>query len=175
MKSKHLVCLSFLWWQVFWGNERKHFTHIPGLPWLKINEKVVKKKKRTTVENLRKDCHIEFHMYLNYVRSLSFDEKPDYDYLRKLFNKLYYKIQNMTGNLTGLQKKVTSILLPYPCSHFYFDIKFGDRLYSKEKRRAWPVLLSVGQGLLTLLKCLLLYLCRCKYYKSVFFPKLSDE
>ena len=30
--------------------------------------------------------------------------------------------------------------MPYPCSHFYFDIKFGDRLYSKEKRRAWPVL-----------------------------------
>ena len=31
-------------------------------------------------------------------------------------------------------------LMPYPCSHFYFDIKFGDRLYSKEKRGAWPVL-----------------------------------
>ena len=30
--------------------------------------------------------------------------------------------------------------MPYPCSHFYFDIKFGDRLYSKEKRRAWPLL-----------------------------------
>ena len=28
--------------------------------------------------------------------------------------------------------------MPYPCSHLYFDIKFGDRLYSKEKRRAWP-------------------------------------
>jgi hypothetical protein len=26
------------------------------------------------------------------------------------------------------------ILMPYPCSHFYFDINFGDRLYSKEKR-----------------------------------------
>ena len=26
--------------------------------------------------------------------------------------------------------------MPYPCSHFYFDIKFGYRLYSKEKRRA---------------------------------------
>lgn len=25
-------------------------------------------------------------------------------------------------------------------SHFYFDIKFGDRIYSKEKRRAWPLL-----------------------------------
>ena len=30
--------------------------------------------------------------------------------------------------------------MPYPCSHFYFDIKFGDRLYSKEERRAWPLL-----------------------------------
>ena len=31
------------------------------------------------------------------------------------------------------------ILMPYPCSQFYFDIKFGDRLYSKENRRAWPL------------------------------------
>ena len=31
MKSKHLVCLSFLWRQVFWGNKRKYFTHIPSL------------------------------------------------------------------------------------------------------------------------------------------------
>ena len=31
MKSKHLVCLSFLWRQVFfWGNERNYFTHNPG-------------------------------------------------------------------------------------------------------------------------------------------------
>ena len=30
LKSKRLFCLSFLWWQVFWGNERKYSTHIPG-------------------------------------------------------------------------------------------------------------------------------------------------
>ena len=30
-KSKHLVCRSFQWLQFFWGNERKYFTHIPGL------------------------------------------------------------------------------------------------------------------------------------------------
>ena len=30
--------------------------------------------------------------------------------------------------------------MPYPCSHFYFDINFGDRLYSKEKSKAWPLL-----------------------------------
>ena len=33
--------------------------------------------------------------------------------------------------------------MPYPCSHFYFDIKFDDRLYSKEKRRAWPLLFRI--------------------------------
>ena len=31
LKSKHLVCLSFLWWVFFEVNERKYFTHIPGL------------------------------------------------------------------------------------------------------------------------------------------------
>ena len=31
-------------------------------------------------------------------------------------------------------------LMPYPFTHSYFDINLGDRLYSKEKRGAWPVL-----------------------------------
>ena len=31
LKSKHFVCLSFLWWQVFLRDwEEKYFTHIPG-------------------------------------------------------------------------------------------------------------------------------------------------
>ena len=37
-KSKHLVCRSFLWWQHFLRNERKHFTHIwsPNLLYTKF-------------------------------------------------------------------------------------------------------------------------------------------
>ena len=31
LKMKRLACLSFLWWGVFWGNERKYFTHILSL------------------------------------------------------------------------------------------------------------------------------------------------
>ena len=27
-------------------------------------------------------------------------------------------------------------LMPYPCSHFYFDIKFGNRLYSKREEES---------------------------------------
>ena len=33
-----------------------------------------------------------------------------------------------------------AIFMPYPCSHFYIDIKFGDRYYSKEKRPGYPLL-----------------------------------
>jgi hypothetical protein len=31
LKSKHLVCLSILWWEVFWGIEREYFAHILSL------------------------------------------------------------------------------------------------------------------------------------------------
>ena len=40
-----------------------------------------------------------------------------------------------------------SILMPYPCSHFYFDIKFGDRLYSKENRPGQALLFSFEYNL----------------------------
>ena len=36
------------------------------------------------------------------------------------------------------QREIT--LMPYLCSHFYVDIKFGNKLYPKEKKRAWPLL-----------------------------------
>jgi casein kinase 1 len=33
----------------------------------------------------------EFSSYLNYCRSLRFDDKPDYGYLRRLFRDLFYR------------------------------------------------------------------------------------
>ncbi|RKP11494.1 hypothetical protein BJ684DRAFT_12837, partial [Piptocephalis cylindrospora] len=33
----------------------------------------------------------EFAIYLNYSRSLRFDDKPDYSYLRKLFRDLFVR------------------------------------------------------------------------------------
>jgi hypothetical protein len=35
-------------------------------------------------------------------------------------------------------QKLDGAFMPYPCRHFYFDIKFGKRLYPKEMRRDWP-------------------------------------
>ena len=34
-------------------------------------------------------------------------------------------------------------LMPYPCSHFYIDINFGDRLYAKEKKSGSPFLFCI--------------------------------
>ena len=55
-------------------------------------ESIGKMKKRAAVENLCKECHEEFHMYIHYCRGLRFDENPDYEYLRKLFKNLFYRL-----------------------------------------------------------------------------------
>lgn len=34
---------------------------------------------------------VEFSTYLNYCRSLRFEDKPDYLYLRKMFKELFYR------------------------------------------------------------------------------------
>jgi casein kinase I family protein HRR25 len=34
----------------------------------------------------------EFAIYMNYCRSLKFEEKPDIGYLRKLFKDLFYRM-----------------------------------------------------------------------------------
>ncbi|KAG1451199.1 hypothetical protein G6F56_008146 [Rhizopus delemar] len=34
----------------------------------------------------------EFGIYLQYVRKLGFEETPDYDFLRELFNKVLYRL-----------------------------------------------------------------------------------
>lgn len=48
-------------------------------------EKISEKKMSTPIEVLCKGFPAEFSMYLNYCRSLRFEEQPDYMYLRQLF------------------------------------------------------------------------------------------
>ncbi|EDW81917.1 uncharacterized protein Dwil_GK25517 [Drosophila willistoni] len=67
------------------------------LPWqgMKANtkqqkyEKISEKKMSTPIEVLCKGSPAEFSMYLNYCRSLRFEEQPDYMYLRQLFRILF--------------------------------------------------------------------------------------
>jgi casein kinase I family protein HRR25 len=45
----------------------------------------------TPTEILCRGFPNEFAIYLNYCRSLRFDDKPDYSYLRKLFRDLFVR------------------------------------------------------------------------------------
>jgi len=70
---------------------------IGSLPWqgLKANTKhekyqrIMDKKMSTSIESLTKDQPIEFAKYFSYVKALKFDDRPDYQYLRQLFQDLY--------------------------------------------------------------------------------------
>ena len=67
-----------------------------SLPWQGLRapnkkikyQKICAKKMGTPVESLCSKFPSEFSMYLSYCRSLRFDERPDYAYLRSLFQRV---------------------------------------------------------------------------------------
>ena len=65
-------------------------------------EKISEKKMATPVEFLCKGFPMEFTTYFQYCRSLRFDDKPDYSYLRKIFRDLFVRQGASLRNLTLL-------------------------------------------------------------------------
>lgn len=60
------------------------------LPWQGLDtEELVKCKSSVTLKELCEGLPEEFATYLSYCRSLLFVEKPDYDYLKKLFKDCF--------------------------------------------------------------------------------------
>ncbi|KAF8643890.1 hypothetical protein AX16_008906 [Volvariella volvacea WC 439] len=67
-----------------------------SLPWQGLKaatnkqkyEKIGEKKQTTPIKELCDGYPEEFSIYMNYVRKLGFEETPDYDFLRDLFNKV---------------------------------------------------------------------------------------
>jgi casein kinase I family protein HRR25 len=70
-----------------------------SLPWQGLKaatkkqkyDRIMEKKMTTPTEILCRGFPNEFAVYLNYTRSLRFDDKPDYSYLRKLFRDLFIR------------------------------------------------------------------------------------
>lgn len=70
-----------------------------SLPWQGLKaatkkqkyDRIMEKKMTTPTEYLCRGYPNEFAIYLNYCRSLRFDDKPDYSYLRKLFRDLFVR------------------------------------------------------------------------------------
>ncbi|KAI9302308.1 kinase-like domain-containing protein [Cunninghamella echinulata] len=83
-----------------------------SLPWqgLRANtnkqkyEKIGEKKQSTSIKDLCEGYPNEFAIYLQYVRKLGFDEAPDYDFLRDLFNKVLREEGGDDGVYDWMQK-----------------------------------------------------------------------
>ena len=70
-----------------------------SLPWQGLKagtkrqkyDRIMEKKMSTPAEILGRGLPVEFVHYLNYTRSLRFEDKPDYTYLRRLFRDLFLR------------------------------------------------------------------------------------
>ncbi|KVH79763.1 Protein kinase, ATP binding site-containing protein [Cynara cardunculus var. scolymus] len=70
-----------------------------SLPWQGLKagtkkqkyDKISEKKRLTPIEVLCKSYPTEFISYFHYCRSLRFDDKPDYSYLKRLFRDLFIR------------------------------------------------------------------------------------
>ena len=96
-----------------WGDDMESLGYVfvylarGSLPWQGMkaandkekNELVKNSKMSLSGENLCEDLPEEFATYINYTRSLRFEEKPNYAYLRKLFRDVSrargYKYDNI--------------------------------------------------------------------------------
>jgi hypothetical protein len=74
-----------------------------SLPWSHVEEMaeeeefaaiaktILEMKKTTSIEDLCQNQPREFTLYMKHVRSLRFMDKPNYSYLRKIFQSLFVR------------------------------------------------------------------------------------
>jgi casein kinase I family protein HRR25 len=70
-----------------------------ALPWQGLKaqtkkqkyDRIMEKKMTTSTEALTRGLPCEFTLFLNYARSLRFDDKPDYVYLRRMMRDLFVR------------------------------------------------------------------------------------
>jgi len=75
------------------------YFNLGQLPWQGLKaatkrqkyERISEKKMSTPIEVLCRGFPTQFATYLNFCRSLRFDDKPDYSYLRQLFRSLFHR------------------------------------------------------------------------------------
>ena len=75
-----------------------YFLH-GSLPWQGLKagtkkqkyERILEKKASTSVEVLCKGFPVEFKSFFDHVKALRFEDRPDYDYLKRLFRELFFR------------------------------------------------------------------------------------
>ena len=80
-----------------------YFYNRGKLPWQGLNikdksqkiEKIYNIKKKLPLAELCQNAPKEFYYYMKYCRNLKYSEKPDYNYLKELFTKMFKKKYKM--------------------------------------------------------------------------------
>lgn len=70
-----------------------------SLPWQGLKaytkkqkyERILEKKSSTSTDMLCKGFPAEFKAYFEHVKALRFEDRPDYDYLKRLFRELFFR------------------------------------------------------------------------------------
>jgi hypothetical protein len=84
-------------------------------------EKISEKKMATPIEVLCKGFPMEFTTYFQYCRSLRFDDKPDYSYLRKLFRDLFARDGAEPAHAHLSCPRCAGILHTHACTHSFIS------------------------------------------------------
>lgn len=126
-----------------------------SLPWqgLKANtkkqkyERIMDRKMSTSTEQLCKGYPTEFRSYFEYCRSLRFEDRPDYAYLKRLFKELFYRkgfqYDNMFDwTILNLQQEKARLPVDRPMLQ---QGEGGEQQRSGEHARAGEFAGNVGQ------------------------------
>jgi serine/threonine protein kinase len=70
-----------------------------SLPWQGLKggnkkakyEAILEKKVGTSTETLCRGYPIEFRLFFEHIKALGFDDRPDYDYCKRLFRDLFFR------------------------------------------------------------------------------------
>ncbi|GMH22043.1 hypothetical protein Nepgr_023886 [Nepenthes gracilis] len=107
-----------------------------SLPWQGLKagtkkqkyEKISEKKVSTSIEALCRGYPAEFASYFHYCRSLRFDDKPDYAYLKKIFRDLFIREGfqfDYVFDWTILKYQQSQIVAPLPRALVLGRTSFG--------------------------------------------------
>ena len=83
---------------VYWLKGNLPWQGLPGTNKQEKYRNILDKKASMTIEEICSDLPNEFGIYLNYCRSLRFEEKPDYSFLRRIFRELLAR-ENLNNDL----------------------------------------------------------------------------
>lgn len=84
-----------------------------SLPWQNMraqtkeerNEKIKEKKMSTSIEALCRGFPVEFAQFLAYTRALSFEQMPDYNYLKGLLHKVFIREEYVDDHMYDWNEK----------------------------------------------------------------------